>query len=250
MKTARTEDMNWQDIQTAIQDGYYTILIAVGSIEQHGPHLPTKTDSLIGDVLVQKITEKIDKTLQGPTIRIACSKYHLGFPGTITLQKSTFKAVIRDYVKSLSKHGFTNIIFIPSHGGNFAPLKEVIDELQNQYTSVNINGYTDLYEFVDILLEYSATEGIKPEEAGAHAGENESSLMLALANDLVIKERFAPGFVGKFGQKEGEMVFEKGIKALTQNGILGDPVKATAEKGHKYMEKLVDFLVVKVKEMI
>ena len=250
MKVVRTEDMNWQDIQKAIKNGYDTILIAVGAIEQHGPHLPTKTDALIGDVLVQRIAEKMDKVLQGPTIRIGCSEHHLAFPGTVTLQKSTFQSVIRDYVKSLANHGFTNIIFIPSHGGNFAPLREVLDELQSQYPSININGFTELFEYIEVLQNYSAAEGIKPEEAGAHAGENESSLVLALAEKLVKAERFAPGFTGEFGSKEGEIVFQKGIKALTKNGILGDPRKATAEKGQTYLDKLVEYLIVKTKEMI
>ncbi|MHA1531820.1 MAG: creatininase family protein, partial [Candidatus Heimdallarchaeota archaeon] len=185
MKTIRTEEMNWQDIQEAIQKGYKTLVVAVGSIEQHGPHLPTITDTLIGDSLVNEIVKKIGNALQGPTIRIGCSKHHLSFPGTITLSTETFKAVVSDYAESVAKHGFENLVFIPSHGGNFVPLEEAINDLKKKLTDVKIFGYTDLWRFFEILTNYSVEAGKTQEEAGAHAGENETSLMLALAEELV-----------------------------------------------------------------
>jgi len=250
MKTIRTEEMNWQDIQVAIQKGYKTLVVAVGSIEQHGPHLPTITDTLIGDSLVNEIVKKIGKALQGPTIRIGCSKHHLSFPGTITLSTETFKAVISDYAESIAKHGFENLVFIPSHGGNFVPLEEAINDLKKKLTDIKIFGYTDLYGFLEILTSYSIEAGKTQEEAGAHAGENETSLILALAEELVVKDRFVPGFIGKFTEKEGEIIFEKGMKALTDNGVLGDPRRASAKNGRIYFKKLVDFLANEVAKMM
>ncbi|NHK32639.1 MAG: creatininase family protein [Asgard group archaeon] len=242
MKTIKTEEMNWVDIQEAIKSGYKSIIVAVGSIEQHGPHLPTITDTLIGDVLAYRVALKIGKTLQGPTISIGCSNHHLSFPGTISLRKDTLKAIISDYTNSLIQHGFEKIIFLPSHGGNFDTVAEIVAELQNKHSDVKIIGYTDLYGFIDILQKCSIDAGKTAEESGAHAGENETSLILAINEKLVKRDRYVPGFVGLFGKKEGEIVLTKGMKALTENGILGDPTKASIEDGKIYLSKVVDKL--------
>ena len=74
--------------------------------------------------------------------------------------------------------------------------------------------------------------------------------MLALAKDLVKKERFEPGYVGIVGAEQSQLIFEKGMTALTKNGILGDPMKATSKKGEFYLENLVNFLVDEIKKQI
>ncbi|NHJ39204.1 MAG: creatininase family protein [Asgard group archaeon] len=250
MKTIKTQEMNWVDIQEAIKTGYKSIIIAVGSIEQHGPHLPTITDTLIGDVIAHEIALKMGKTLQGPTISIGCSDHHLSFPGTISLKKETLKSIIIDYTNSLIRHGFKNIIYFPSHGGNFEIVAEAISILQNENPEINIFGYTDFYGFIDIIHKCSIESGKTAEESGAHAGENETSLILAIREDLVNKRRYSPGFTGLFGEKEGEIVISKGMKALTENGILGDPRRASIKNGRTYLSKIVDHLSEQFKEKL
>ncbi len=144
MKTLRMEEMNWVDIKKAINDGFKTVVIGVGSTEQHGPHLPTQTDALIADVAVNLIAQKLKNALQARTIFVGCSEHHLSFPGTISLKKSTLKAIILDYIESLQKHGFEKIIFIPTHGGNFNPIKEVVEEAQKKYPKITIFAFTDM----------------------------------------------------------------------------------------------------------
>jgi creatinine amidohydrolase len=248
MKTVRIEEMNWQDIKEAINQGYKTIVFGIGSIEQHGPHLPTLTDALIGDVLANKVAVNLKNTLQAPTIRVGCSSHHLAFPGTISYKESTLKAIIHDYIHSLALHGFKNIVLIPSHGGNFKPTQEAIDEIKDDYSDCRIIGFTDLFRLIDTLHSFSAEFGVTKEESGAHAGESEASLMLALAEDLVKEDRFTPGYVGIIGVEESQIIFEKGMTVLTKNGILGDPTQATSEKGEVYMDKLVKLLVDEVKK--
>ena len=128
MKTIRLEEMNWPDIKTAIAGGMKTVLVAVGSTEQHGPHLPTMTDALIGDVVAERVAAKLGNALVGRTISVGCSEHHLAFPGTISLKSATLKMVINDYIDSLLRSGFKKIVFVPSHGGNFAPVRDAIDE--------------------------------------------------------------------------------------------------------------------------
>lgn len=248
METLRLEEMNWKDIQEAIDQGYKTVVIGIGSIEQHGPHLPTSTDSLIGDAIANKVTANLKNALQAPTIRIGCSSHHLSFPGTISYKESTLKAIIQDYVKSLALHGFTNIVLLPSHGGNFKPILEVIDEIKKGNSDFKLVGYTDLFRLLDVLHNFSNEFGITKEESGVHAGESETSFILALAENLVKKERFEPGYMGVVGEEQSQLIFEKGMTALTKNGILGDPTNATSEKGEIYLQKIVQFLVDEIKK--
>ena len=214
MKTLRMEEMNWIDIKEAIENGYKNVIIGVGSTEQHGPHLPTQTDALIADVMVNFIAQKLNNALQAQTVKVGCSDHHLSFPGTISLKKSTLKAIIHDYITSLQKHGFEKIIFIPTHGGNFDPLKEVLEEAQKKYSKIKIIAFTDIIGFMEAQDKVAADLNITAEEAGAHAGEAETSEVLAIAEDLVKKERFQPGYVGVLGEEEIEMLLKKGMETL------------------------------------
>lgn len=244
------DEMNWVDIKKAINDGFKTVIIGVGSTEQHGPHLPTQTDALIADVVVNLIAEKLKNALQSQTIRVGCSDHHLPFPGTISLKQSTLKAIIHDYTESLQKHGFDNIIFIPTHGGNFNPIKEAVKEVQEKYPKINIFAYTDLMGFVDAEERIAAEFNITKEVAGAHAGEVETSQMLALAENLVTRERFQPGYLGVLGEEEIEMLFKKGMPSLTEIGVIGDPTKASKKRGKMYIEKIVEFLTDEIKKVL
>ena len=249
MRTIRMEDMNWPDIKAAVAAGYTTAVVGIGSTEQHGLHLPTKTDTVIGDAIAFWVAEKLGKALQAVTIRIGCSEHHLAFPGTISLKSTTLKAIIHDYVDSLVKHGFRRIILLPSHGGNFATVKEAVEELQEKYSELKIIGFTDLQAFVDKFIELSGEYRITPEEAGAHAGESETSLMLALDEAVVRKDRYAPGYLGPLGEKEIQVILEKGMPTLSKNGILGDPAKASGKKGMVYLDKISDFVVTQVQKL-
>lgn len=248
MKTLRMDEMNWVDIKQAINDGFKTAVIGVGSTEQHGPHLPTQTDALIADVMVNLIAQKLENALQAETIRVGCSDHHLPFPGTISLKHSTLRVIIHDYIESLQRHGFENIVFIPSHGGNFKPIKIAIEEAQKIYPNVNIIAFTDLMKFVDTQDKIAVSLNISVEEAGAHAGEVETSEVLYLAENLVKKERFQPGFLGKLGEEEIELVFKRGMPSLTEIGVIGDPNKASKEHGKIYIEKMVEFLTNEIRK--
>lgn len=247
MITTKIEEMCWPEIKEALEKGFDTIIVAVGSNEQHGPHLPTITDTMIGNYLVDGAVKKLGCALQGPTISIGCSDHHLTFPGTISISAETLKMIVHDYIRSVSKHNFKNLVFIPSHGGNFKPLEDAIVACEADYPKINILRYTNLQGFINQLYDLSEKEGILPSEAGAHAGENETSMMLQIADHLVNKSNFASGFTGKIGEKETETLFAKGMTALTKNGVLGDPAKASKDKGKRYLDGLIDFLVSELK---
>jgi creatinine amidohydrolase len=248
MKTLRMDEMNWVDIKQAINDGFKTVVIGVGSTEQHGPYLPTQTDTLIADVMANLTAKNLKNALQAQTIRVGCSDHHLSFPETISLKQSTLKAIIIDYIESLQRNGFEKIVIIPSHGGNFKPIKEAVELAQEQYPNVKIMAFTDLMRFVEVQDKIAAGLNVTVEEVGGHAGEVETSEMLFLAENLVIKERFEPGYVGVLGAEEIEMLFEKGMPSLTEIGVIGDPTKASKEHGKIYIEKMVEFLTDEIKK--
>ena len=149
------------------------------------------------------------------------------------------------YCISLARHGFKNIVVFPTHGGNFNAVQEVVNELRLSLKDVNLIAYTDLNGLLKMLVEFSAKYGISADESGAHAGESETSFVLAIRKDLVNMERAEVGFLGSMDDKI-ELIWSQGIKAVTKNGVLGDPRKAEAKKGEDYLElwaeKMADFV--------
>jgi len=246
MKTIRMEEMTWPAVRTAIDNGFTTVVVGVGSTEQHGPHLPTMTDTRIGDEIALRVALRLGHALQARTIPIGVSEHHLAFGATVSIRQSTLKAILLDYIDSLARDGFTSIVLLPSHGGNFATVQAVIDEAAGSRPGVVVTGYAELLPFSDVLEQASGRFGISADAAGAHAGENETSIMLALEPDLVHSDRFAAGYVGPLGEEQVKIIFERGMTSLTANGVLGDPTEASAEKGEAYLDALAEFLAAEV----
>ncbi len=246
MKTVRMEEMKWPEIKQAIESGFTTAVVGIGSTEQHGPYLPTMTDARIGDDLAERVARKLGNALQARTIDVGLSEHHLAFPGTISFKPETLLLVLRDYVDSLARHGFKRIVLIPSHGGNFATVQRAIEAARLAHPEIDVTGYTDLLGLMDFLYGQSAEYGVSAEASGAHAGESETSIMMALEGGLVAADRLAPGYLGPTGEAEMKLIFEKGMPALTANGVLGDPRTASAERGKVYLERFADFLVSKI----
>ena len=121
--TVLMEEMTWREIQQALHDGADTAILVAASVEQHGPHLPTGTDTMIGYALAAAVAAKMGNALVAPVIRPALSGHHMDFPGTITLRMKTFVKVVEEYCFSFQKQGFKNIVLFVSHGGNADALK-------------------------------------------------------------------------------------------------------------------------------
>jgi creatinine amidohydrolase/Fe(II)-dependent formamide hydrolase-like protein len=238
----RLEEMSWFQVQEALNDGVDTVVAAAGSIEQHGPHMPMITDTLLGTAVAEAVVSRMGNVLRGPTIPFGVSEHHMAFKGTITLDKETFKTVVKQYVQSLAHHGFKNIVIIPSHGGNFGPLKEIEEETGGTINGARYLPYTDLWEFVAVMNRVAEPDGIAPEISGAHAGEAETSMVLAERPEIVDMSRAEAGFVEVMTDEHARKLFEEGMTALTDNGILGDARPANAERGRRYIEAMGDYL--------
>ena len=238
----RLSEMHWPEIQAALQGGTRTVVAGAGSMEQHGPHLPFQTDTLLGTALAEAVASRLGDVIVGPTIPFGVSEHHMAFPGTITLDKETFKEVVRQYVASLARHGFETVIIIPSHGGNFGPLGELLQESGGRIGGARFLPFTDLMAFIQPMFAVAAQDQITPQQAGAHAGESETSMVLAEQPELVDMSQAAAGYVGDFDEAASQLIFKEGMTALTANGILGDARPATAERGRRYLDTMADML--------
>jgi creatinine amidohydrolase len=226
--------MAWPEIETALDEGTRTAIVSVGSIEQHGPHLPLNMDTLDGDTLSRRVAAELGDALAAPTIRPGCSGHHMEFPGTITVPPETLMNTVRAYCRSLDEHGFEHIVLIPTHGGNFAPVKTVVPEIAREIAA-SVISIADLDEHMELLNEGLSEAGIAYDQDVIHAGAAETAMVLAIDEGLVRTEALEPGHEGDISLAE---LLSEGFKSITRNGVLGDPREATAEAGEHIIEKV------------
>jgi creatinine amidohydrolase len=232
-------EMTRPEIEQALAAGIDTVVVTFGSTEQHGLHLPLGTDSLWGEELGHRVAQALGDVLLAPGVRIGCSEHHLAFAGSLTLRPETFRQVVADICRSLAHHGFRHLALIPTHGGNFRPLAEAVESLRGELPGVNLIAFTDLNVLMDEVFRVGREHGVTPEQAGGHAGEHETSLMLAVRPDLVAMDRAQAGYVGD-QMSVAPLVFAHGFKSVTENGVLGDPRGASLENGAAYVESLTE----------
>ena len=242
MAPVTLEYLTSPEIADRIAAGWTTCLIPIGSNEQHGPHLPTMTDTAYGHALGERVARALGRTFVAPAIAVGCSDHHMEFAGTISLRPSTLQAVVTDYCRTLAQHGITDLVLLPTHGGNFAPLEGMLDELRRTVAPARVHYLIDLDTAIDRFHQVAAHDGISPGAAGAHAGEVETSIMLALHGDLVEMERAAPGFTGDF-RAATERFRTATWKEVTGNGVVGDPTLADRERGERYLTTDVEATV-------
>jgi creatinine amidohydrolase len=228
--------MTWPEVQEALDSGVTTAIVAVGSIEQHGPHLPLRMDTMAGDELSKRIAERLGDAVAAPTIRPGCSGHHMDFPGTITVPPETLMDTIRGYCRSLNEHGFEHIVLVPTHGGNFAPTNTVAPDIAREIEA-NVIALADLDEYMGLLNEGLQAADIDYDEPVSHAGATETSLVLAAEEDLVRTEEYEPGHEGPVSTAR---LLSDGFAAVTENGVLGNPMYAAAQAGEEAFELVAE----------
>jgi len=236
----RLEEMTWPEVQREIAAGRDTVVVPFGAVEQHGPHLPLGTDAIFGDEVGQLVADRLGAFI-APTVRVGCSSHHLAFAGTISLEDETFYQVVRDIVRTLARHGFRRLVLLPTHGGNFRPLGEAVARI-GPVEGVRIITFPDVSFLMAAILPVASSLGLTPAEGGIHAGEWETSMMLALRPGLVKMAQAEAGYTGDL-MSGIKTFFEEGVHAVSSNGVFGDPHRASAEAGRQYVEHVVDAVV-------
>ncbi len=237
MAAMRLDELTWPEVREEIARGRDTVVIAFGATEQHGPHMALSTDRLLGEELTRRVADELG-AFAAPTVPFGCSAHHLAFAGTISLQDETFHGIVADVVSSLARGGFKRIVLLPSHGGNLAPLATAVDKLDAP-AGVRIDAITDLAVLASIPQRAAEQHDVPIGEGGLHAGEWETSMMLAIHPELVHMDRGEPGYTGDPADALGAL-FSQGVDAVAPNGVIGDPARASAEHGEAYWQLLTE----------
>jgi len=223
------------ELRRLASDGAVAV-IPVAAMEQHGPHLPVQVDSrLATEVSVRAARKAFDRrpVVVLPVIWCGLSEHHMPFGGTITLNHSTLHQVFRCIVDSLLRHGFSDLLILNGHGGNIVASQAIAQDLSLEYdaTVVAATYWLEAAEELGELLEDQSNV--------LHAGEAETSMMMALEPDLVdasdLPANAVAADLGFLQAGKGSFRW-RSLAHATHNGVIGDPSKANAEKGERLLE--------------
>jgi creatinine amidohydrolase len=238
-------EMTWEEVEEELRHTDL-IVFAIGSTEEHGPHLPLAADTIQGVEASRRIVAKLASegisAIAGPPIPFGVSLQQMDFPGTISLTPVTLLAVIKDVCNSLVKHGFRKLVLLMSHDGNLGAAYSAVQELSEQpnIQMLLINWLTFLRKHYPEILK---------SKGGGHGGEGETARVLASIPELVRLDRAQICPAESKERVEGDEPIHfggsifgppHGMKEETPIGSFGDPTVATAETGEKCYDVIVD----------
>ncbi|MEU6251381.1 mycofactocin biosynthesis peptidyl-dipeptidase MftE [Streptomyces sp. NPDC047043] len=199
------------------------VLVPVGSTEQHGPHLPLDTDTVIAHAVARRAADALPgPPLVAPPLAYGASGEHADFPGTVSIGHEALRAVVVELTRSLSLWA-GSIFFVNGHGGNTATLDTALALLRTE-------GH-------DVAWTGCGTPG-----GDAHAGRTETSLMLHLAPERVRLDAAVAGDTRPLAALLPDLMAH-GVRAVSPSGVLGDPAGASAEEGRRATDAMVSATV-------
>ena len=245
--------LTWKEIAEMSDKENVVIIQPIGAIEQHGHHLPIAVDSAISLGVLGKALEKLDDDVAAyalPALYYGKSNEHSGFPGTISLSAETLLSTIKEIAASLYASGFRKLILMNSHGGQPQIMEIAARDLHQENPDLQV------FPFFTWRVPNIAHELISEQELeyGIHAGDAETSLMLALLPqqvkmDLAVRE-YPPNLPqNSLLSMEGKLPFAWLTKEISTTGVIGDATVANAEKGEKILESLANGWVAAIKDV-
>lgn len=238
------EKLSSPEVAKRLENGWRTVVFAVGAVEQHGPHLPLFVDAEHGTALAVAVARKAGSTLVAPTVRVGCSEHHMDFVGSLTLRRSTFTDLCIDYCTSLARHGFERIWIIPTHGGNFEPLIEAHPLLREAAApGAQVDVSADMMQLMDCWRQVTDRETGHGDRVGGHADIAETSLMMHLHPDLVREDLAVRGVDPGMQLETFKRIIAEGFRSVTPTGVLGDARGGTPELGRALIEELADLVL-------
>ena len=214
------------DLRKLIKKKKQVAIIPVGSIEQHGPHLPISTDSDIVTEVSLQLSDKINGVLL-PTINYGISDEHFPF-FNLSIKKSTLSRILEDICESLIKNGISRILIINGHYGNLDSLK-IFERRHMKNRKIRVFSY---WKYMDREFD--------------HAGNVETSSMLAISKKVNMKKAkkgFQTDGMSKKEISKINKLAQKSFPKVTGNGVWGDPTKSSATLGRKIIKEVVNNLV-------
>lgn len=229
----------WPEVEAMISGGRRCALIGLGSIEQHGPHLPLGTDRWIADALLEGLAARLGDAVALPSIALGCASEHLDFAGTLHIEPETLQAILTDLLGSLAHHGFERAFLFTAHGGNLDALADLRERLEAAARPIQLRIETDqkVGAMQSAIVE---AEALPPNAAGPHAGEYETSLVAYLRPGAIRTDHLLPGRIVEPGESKG--LFYPSLRPNTESGVLGDPSAAASARGKRYLDAWLDLL--------
>lgn len=231
LRYLQAETATWEEARDYLARVPAAIL-PLGATEQHGPHLPQNTDTILATEICRRVAERSAGYLL-PALPITYSWVWHRFPGTLWVGMRTFMDVVKEIVRSLERGGVRAMLMLTGHGANQAPLKYAVRELAEVSSVAIMHG-------APLGLERAVQEAESRPWLGAyelHAEEVETSLMLAVRPDLVRMERAVSDYP-PVPPDYGHTVTAMGDLART--GVFGDATRASREKGERWLEQIVE----------
>lgn len=214
-------DLSWPRVP-----GSAIVLVPIGSLEQHGPHLPFDTDTRIASAAAAQAADLLaaggHDVVVVPALPIGASGEHQDFPGTVSMGHEALRLVLVEIVRSLSTWA-GRIVLVNGHGGNVPTLRDAL-------TQMRVEGH-------DVSWFPCAFES----SVDAHAGADETSVMLHLDPSRVAMDRAEAGRTEPLQQLLPDLMAQ-GVRPVSPNGVLGDPTSADAARGEALLGGLVERL--------
>lgn len=247
--------LTWPQVKEAVAARKVPV-VPVAVLEDHGLHLPIDTDLLLCTAVCERaVAQASDRALLVPAINHGFTPHHMDFPGPITIGAETFIRYGVDVCSSLARHGFTRILIVNGHGSN-TPFVDIIARLTVIETgalaaAVNYWNAPGVHDVAEGLRESDAIGGMN------HACEFETSLYLALRPDLVdmtkaareLSHRPSKNYWTDLVAGDGPLAMMEYWSALSESGVMGDPTKASTEKGKRLLDAAAGGIVELIDEL-
>ena len=232
-------EMNWPDVK-ALDKSKLVGVYPIASFEQHGPHLPFLTDTIETTEVVQRLDARLpDGVVCLPTQWLGYSYHHTRFAGSVTATSDTHINLIVETVAGLINGGLANILIINGHGGNRSDMSVAQQKLKEACPEANVFATSWWLAAAEQLAEIKQAG---PRGSG-HAGEMETSLMLAIRPDLVQTDKLRKDGRVPESTHAGSVSRFKMLHEVSECGVFGDATFGTAEKGERMLQVVVDCLV-------
>ena len=244
--------LTWREVEVALELARVA-LVPVGSTEQHGPHMTLETDTAIAEAFARRLGNVLGSgAILCPALPVGQSEHHLAFAGTLTLKAATLMTLVTDVVDSLARHGVKRVLLVNGHGSNVPFLDIAARNITNH--SDAICAMASWWSLIprDLLKELRESEfpgGM------AHGCELETSVLLYLRGDLVQFDKAkrdinfqATEFFYWDLSSPSPVFFQEWFSRYSKTGTVGDPTKATREKGEKFVQAVVERMVALLRE--
>ncbi|HET7407213.1 MAG TPA: mycofactocin biosynthesis peptidyl-dipeptidase MftE [Mycobacteriales bacterium] len=218
-------DLTWPEVA-----GRPTLVVPLGSLEQHGPHLPLDTDTRIAVALAERLAAAEPGCVVAPAVAYGASGEHQTFPGTLSIGSEALELLLVELVRSASAT-FARTVLVNGHGGNTETVSRAAARLTGESRPVRC---------------WSPRHGGPTD---SHAGRAETSLMLALAPALVHLDRASAGNTEPLADLLGRLR-AGGVRSVSATGVLGDPTGAHAAEGVALLDRLASDLIADVRAWV